>query len=106
MEYGPTRSMCHWIFANESESSSDTAKNLDSGGLSHQEGAGGRLMVEMDAWVRYGLVSSMSSMSESCGVRNASADTRGDCGSSIVALVCDENEQGERRLFVRYITYQ
>jgi len=90
--------MCCWVFANESESVSDTMRNLGGGRLSHNDGAGGRLIVETEDWVVHGLVSSMSSISESWEVRNASADRRGNCKSSIVVLVGEENEQGERAL--------
>ena len=79
--------MCLWDLANESESPSDTARNLGSGGLSHHDGAGGRMLAETEDWVVHVLVSSMSSISESFGVRNACPDTREDCGSSIVTLV-------------------
>ena len=78
--------MCGCVFANKSESASDTAKNLSSGRLSHHDGAGGRLMAESKDWMVHVLVSSMSSISESCGIRNTSGDMRGDCSSSIAAL--------------------
>jgi len=98
MDRRATRSMCRLVFANESKLVSDTTRNLGGGGLSHDDGAGGRLIVETENWVVHGLVSSMSSISESWGVRNASADTRGDCMSCIVVLVGEENEQSERAL--------
>jgi len=56
--------MCRWVFANASELVSDTARNLNGGGLSHDDGAGGRLIVETEDWLVHGLVSSMSSISE------------------------------------------
>ena len=77
--------MYGWVFANESESESDTVRNLGSGGLRHHNGAGGRPMVESEDWVVHVFVSLISSISESCGVRNTSGDMRRDCGSSIVA---------------------
>jgi len=64
MDCRATRSMCRWVFANVSELVSDTARNLNGGGLSHDDGAGGRLIVETEDWLVHGLVSSMSSISE------------------------------------------
>ena len=63
-------------------------------------------MAESDDRVVHGLVSSMSSISEFYGVRNASADMRGDCNSCIVTLVCEENMQNAKAVIYSYVTYE
>ena len=63
-------------------------------------------MAESNHRVVYGLVSSISPISEFYGMRNASADTREDCDLCIVTLVCEENMQNAKALIYSYVTYE